>query len=134
MHIEKFFLRLKIANEDYFGEMISSFEKMQGKNRNLTAGCLRQEGVLEGLVHLDEGYNFLRALCGSLPYFEQAKKDIFAMIRQLGPSTLFCSFSSAETKWIHLLSILGKLVDHDKEYSDSELEFELGGKVYADPE
>lgn len=116
MHIEKFFLRLKIANEDYFGEMISSFEKMQGNNRNLTAGCLRQEGVLEGLVHLDEGYNFLRALCGSLPYFEQAKKDIFAMIRQLGPSTLFCSFSSAETKWIHLLSILGKLVDHDKEY------------------
>ena len=56
------------------------------------------------------------------------------MIRQLGPSTLFCSFSSAETKWIHLLSILGKLVDHDKEYSDSELEFERGGKVYADPE
>ena len=43
------------------------------------------------------------------------------MIRQLGPATLFCSFSSAETKWIHLLRIPGKLVD-DKEYSDSELE------------
>ena len=43
------------------------------------------------------------------------------MITQLGPVTLFCSFSSAETKWIHLLRILGKLVDA-KEYSDSELE------------
>ena len=43
------------------------------------------------------------------------------MIRQLGPATLFCSFSSAETQWIHLLRILGKLVD-DKEYSDIELE------------
>ena len=43
------------------------------------------------------------------------------MIRHLGPATLFCSFSSAETKWIHLLRILGKLVDA-KEYSDSELE------------
>ena len=53
--------------------------------------------------------------------FEKAKKDIFAMIRQLGPATLFCSFSSAETQWIHLLRILGKLVD-DKEYSDIELE------------
>ena len=42
------------------------------------------------------------------------------MIRQLGPATLFCSFSSAETQWIHLLRILGKLVD-DKEYSDTEL-------------
>jgi hypothetical protein len=43
------------------------------------------------------------------------------MIRQLGPATSFCSFSSAETKWIHLLRILGKLVDH-KNYSDNELE------------
>ena len=43
------------------------------------------------------------------------------MIRQLGPATLFCSFSSAETQWIHLLRILGKLVD-DKDYSDNELE------------
>ena len=47
-------------------------------------------------------------------------KDIFAMIRQLGPATLFCSFSSAESEQIHL-RILSKLVD-DKEYSDSELE------------
>ena len=43
------------------------------------------------------------------------------MIRQLGPASLFCSFSSAETQWIHLLRILGKLVDN-KEYTDNELE------------
>jgi hypothetical protein len=42
------------------------------------------------------------------------------MIRQLGPASLFCSFSSAETKWIHLLRILGKLIDH-KDYGDDEL-------------
>ena len=42
------------------------------------------------------------------------------MIRQLGPATLFCSFSSAETQWIHLLRILGQLVDH-KEYTDEEI-------------
>jgi hypothetical protein len=43
------------------------------------------------------------------------------MIRQLGPASLFCSFSSAETKWTHLLRILGKLVDHNN-YSDEELD------------
>ncbi|CAB4032890.1 ATP-dependent DNA helicase PIF1 [Paramuricea clavata] len=43
------------------------------------------------------------------------------MIRQLGPASLFCSFSSAETKWIYLLRILGKLIDH-KDYSDEELD------------
>lgn len=43
------------------------------------------------------------------------------MIRQLGSASLFCSFSSAETQWIHLLKILGQLVDK-KEYTDNELE------------
>lgn len=43
------------------------------------------------------------------------------MIRQLGPATLFCSFSSAETQWTHLLKILGQLVDH-KIYTDNEIE------------
>jgi hypothetical protein len=43
------------------------------------------------------------------------------MICQLGPATLFFSFSSAETKWIHLLRILGKLIDH-KDYSDEDLD------------
>ena len=98
-----------------------ALRKCKGNNRCLTAGQLKQKGTLERLVHLDEGYKFLRALRGSPPYFEKAKKDIFAMIRQLGPATLFCSFSSAETHWIHVLRILGKLVD-DKEYSDNELE------------
>ena len=43
------------------------------------------------------------------------------MISQLGPASLFCSFSSAETKWSHLLRILAKLIDH-KDYSDDELD------------
>ena len=72
------------------------------------------------MIHHNEGFKFLRALRGSPPYFEKAKKDIFAMIRQLGPASLFCSFSSAETQWIHLLRILGKLVN--KEYTNNELE------------
>ena len=43
------------------------------------------------------------------------------MIRQLGSALLFCSFSSVETHWIHLLRILGKLLDN-KQYTDYELE------------
>ena len=39
------------------------------------------------------------------------------MIQQLGPASLFCSFSLAETKWNHLLRILGNLIDH-KNYSE----------------
>ena len=82
------------------GKSQVALRKCKGNNRNLTDGHLEQEGALERLVHLYEGCKFLRALRGSPPYFERPKKDIFAMIRQLGPATLFCSFSSAETKWI----------------------------------
>ena len=58
------------------------------------------------------------------------------MIRQLGPASLFCSFSSAETQWIHLLRILGKLVDN-KEYTNNKLENfkwkEKSGLIQSDP-
>ena len=93
---------------------------MQIGNRTLTAGQFKTPEGLQSLICHDEGYKFLRALRGSPPYFEKAKKDLFAMISQLGPASLFCSFSSAETKWKHLLRILGKIID--KNYSDDELD------------
>ena len=98
-----------------------ALRKCKGNNISLTAGELKNSANLERLIRHDEGFKFLRALRGSLPYFEKAKKDLFAIICQLGPATLFCCFSSAETKWIHLLRILGKLVD-GKNYTDDELE------------
>ena len=94
--------------------------KCQGNNRSIKAGELKQTGALEQLVRHDEGFKFLRALGGTPSYFEMAKKGIFAMIRQLGAASLFCSFSSAETQWIHLLRILGKLVNNS-EYTDTKL-------------
>ena len=75
---------------------------------------------MERIFHHDEGFKFSRALRGSPPCFEKAKKDLFAMIKQLGRATLFCSFFSAETKWLHLLKILWQLVDH-KDYTDDEM-------------
>ena len=116
-----FFKAKKLQMKILLGKSQIAMRKCRGISRTLTAGHMKQQGALERLVHLDEGFKFLRALRGSPPYFESAKKDLFAMIRQLGPATLFCSFSAAETHWIHLLRILGKLVD-GKEYSDNELE------------
>ena len=96
-------------------------QKCQRNSATITAGQLKQPGAIDSMIKYDQGFKFLGALRGSPPYFEKAKKDIFAMIRQLGLASLFCSFSSAETQWIHLLRILGKLVDN-KEYTYNELE------------
>lgn len=88
-----FFKTKKLQMKILLGKSQIALPKCKGNQRILTAGQLKQEGALERLKHLDEGYKFLRALRGSPPYFEKAKKDIFAMIRQLGPANLFCSFS-----------------------------------------
>jgi len=82
-----------------------------GVNRTLTAGQLKQQGALEGVVLLDKGFKFLRELRGSPPYLECTKKRSLCNARQLRPVTLVCSFPAAETQWIHLVRILGKLLD-----------------------
>ena len=115
-----FFKAKKLQMKLLLGQSQVALRKCKLGNKTLTAGQLKTQEGLESLICHDEGYKFLRALRGSPPYFEKAKKDLFAMIHQLGPASLFCSFSSAETKWNHLLRILGKLIDH-KEYSDVEL-------------
>lgn len=49
----------------------------------------------------------------------RVQKDVFAMIKQLGVPTWFCSFSAAETRWVPLLQCLAKLVKQ-KELTEQE--------------
>ena len=116
-----FFKTKKLQMKILLGQSQVALRKCQGNNKSIKAGQLKQKGALEKLIRHDQGYKFLRALRGSPPYFEKAKKYIFAMIRQLGSASLFCSFSSAETQCIHLLRILSKLVNN-KEYTERDLQ------------
>ena len=87
-----FFKTKKLQMKILLGKSQIALRKCKGNSRSIAAGQLKHQGCLERLIKHDEGYKFLRALRGSPPYFEKAKKDLFAMIRQLGPATLFCSF------------------------------------------
>ncbi|KAL9951086.1 hypothetical protein ACROYT_G043682, partial [Oculina patagonica] len=97
-----------------------ALRKCKTKGKRYTAGDLKSEDYLNKLVHLDEGFRVLRNVRSSPPYIERCKKDLFAMIRQLGNPTWFCSFSAAETRWTHLLKTLGRIVEN-KEYTDDEI-------------
>ena len=77
-----------------------------------TAGKLRDADSMNNLVKFDDGYRVLKDLRGSPPYWEKAKRDLFAMIRQLGAAQLFLTLSAAETRWVHLLKILSETVDN----------------------
>ncbi|XP_061195058.1 uncharacterized protein LOC133203256 [Saccostrea echinata] len=92
--------------------------KLQGKK--YTAAQILDSQTADSIVRLNEGFHVLRNLRGSPPYWEKAKKDIFAMIRQLGLPTWFCSFSAAETKWTPLLKTLGELIDNVT-YTEEEI-------------
>ena len=78
------------------------------RNKDLTAAYLKSSENVEKLCSLNEGFRIFKDLRGSPPYWEQTKKDLFAMIRRLEIPTWFMSFSSAETRWTHLLRILNQ--------------------------
>ncbi|KAJ8018856.1 hypothetical protein HOLleu_42926 [Holothuria leucospilota] len=97
-----------------------SLRKKKIGSKKFTAEVFKSMERVKELLCLDEGFRVLRTVRGSPPYWENTKKELFAMIRQLGIPTWFMSFSAAETRWLHFLRILGKTV-HSKEYSDAEL-------------
>ena len=97
-----------------------SLNRFKCKDFNLTAGDLKSHEKLDKLINLNEGYKIFRTLRGSPPYWENVKKNLFAMIRQLGLPTFFLTLSAAEMRWIPLLKTLGKLIDK-KNYSDDEI-------------
>ena len=115
-----FYKLKKLQIRQIQGSAILSLRKCQTKGKTFTAGDLKSESSVNRLINLDEGFRVLRNLRGSPPYFERCKKDLFAMIRQLDNPTWFCSFSAAETRWIHLIKILGRLIDN-KDYTDDEV-------------
>ena len=115
-----FYKLKKLQIRQIQGSASLSLRKCKTKGKTFTAGDLKSESSVNRLINLDEGFRVLRNLRGSPPYFERCKKDLFAMIRQLGNPTWFCSFSAAETRWIHLIKILGRLIDN-KDYTDDEV-------------
>lgn len=65
---------------------------------------------VNNLVRHDEGFFVFRQLRNSPAYLETRKKDVFAMIRQLGLPTWFMSLSAADTRWNDLIRALGVLM------------------------
>ena len=97
-----------------------SLRKYKTKGKKYTAGERKCDDYVNKLIHLDEGFRVLRNVSGSPPYFEKCRKDSFGMIRKLSNPTWFSSFSAAETRWTHLLKILGRFIEK-KELTDDNV-------------
>jgi hypothetical protein len=70
--------------------------KLQGKPLPEAQQLADQQGK-RTLLEANIGYRDFKQLRGTLDYDEQGKKEAFAMLRQLGPFTIFYSFSMQPT-------------------------------------
>lgn len=96
------------------------------KDKKITAGDLLNQETRDSIRRLDEGYHIFRSIRHSPSYFEQKKKELNSMIRQLGYPSYFYSLSAADTHWIDLIRCLGKLVnqeDMSDDYINNEMTF-----------
>ena len=119
-HIPNIFFKYKKLQTKHILDKANLCIRKTKGSQDLTAAFFKSAENIEKLCRHDEGYRVFKDLRGSPPYWEQAKKDIFAMIRRLGIPTWFMSFSSAETRWTHLLQILSKSV-HNKSLTEQEV-------------
>nr|XP_022331917.1 uncharacterized protein LOC111129740 [Crassostrea virginica] len=71
---------------------------LEGK-QPVTSSMIQNPEVLSRLMKNDEALRFMQPIRGTPAYWSSAQKDLFAMLRQLGIPTWFCSFSAAEHRW-----------------------------------
>ncbi|XP_062587579.1 uncharacterized protein LOC134249219 [Saccostrea cucullata] len=87
----------------------------------MTSEMLQNPDVLSNLLKNNEALRFMQPIRGTPAYWSATQKDLFAMLRQLGIPTWFCSFSAAEFRWDE---IIGSILHHDNDpRSPSDLDW-----------
>ncbi|KAL7824977.1 hypothetical protein SRHO_G00342550 [Serrasalmus rhombeus] len=81
----------------------------------INSALLQDKQELDKLVRNNEGSRFMQPLRGTPAYWEKTLRDLFAMLRQLGTPTFFCTFSAAEMRWPEVSTVIkaqqGETVD-----------------------
>ncbi|XP_062566991.1 uncharacterized protein LOC134229291 [Saccostrea cucullata] len=115
-----FFKLKKIQIKQVSDKVNLALRRCKSEGKKITAEQVLNPASAEKIVRLNEGYYIFRTLRNSPAYLSSKKKDVFAMIRQLGLPTWFISLSSADTRWQDLLKTLAML--DGKSMSQEELE------------
>lgn len=91
-----------------------------GKKTNLTRAEIESEDYIYNAV--ESNLAFLRTIPNSTWDWLSRKKDLFAMIRQIGKPTIFLTISANEIGWYGLLQLLYKLRNNGAEISEKDAE------------
>ena len=119
LHIPNMFYKMKkLQIEQVCSKVHLAIRRCKTKGKSYTASFILNDNMGESLVRLDEGYKIFKTIRNSPQYWENQKKEVFSMIRQLGIPTLFLSLSANDLHWPELIIALGKLVD-EKDYTEA---------------
>ena len=103
-NIPNIFWKTKYKHIHQIHQQVSfALRRNQSKGQKITAKTLLNKETRQEIVKYDDSYKIFKNVWSSPPYFEAKKRDLMAMIRQLGIPTLFISLSAADTKWTELL-------------------------------
>jgi hypothetical protein len=94
--------------------------KHVGKDTNITREQIQSEEYINHCI--ESNLAFLRCIPNSTWYWAERKRDLFAMIRQLGKPTVFLTKSANEIGWPLLLQILYKLKNNGIDISKEATE------------
>nr|KAG5686477.1 hypothetical protein BaRGS_030059 [Batillaria attramentaria] len=104
-----FFSYKKMEMTRVSGAIQTCLRKAAGARGYTAKDMLNNESV-SAVIKSNDGFRVLKSVRGSPPFWELKKKELLAMVRQLGCPTFFFTLSAAETKWPELLVILGKVL------------------------
>ena len=104
-----FFKAIKICIDKVRNSSWIRIRKGKLSGRTLTVGQIVEQPNLDKILESHIGFHDLEKLRTSPDYIEGLRKNLFAMIRQLGPPTFFITLTSAERLWTPLLEALYKL-------------------------
>jgi len=79
-----FFKLKKVQLKQVSDKVHLALRRCKTKGKQLTASEMLDNDCTNKMVRLDEGYYIFRSLRNSQPYFDAKKREVFAMIRQLG--------------------------------------------------
>ena len=110
--ISKLFFTYKKLQMRKFADAISINLRKTKNTKNITAAQMLNRDYVNGLIHNDDAFTFLRCDRSSPAFLELKKKEVLAMLRQLGCATIFLILSAAETKWAELIVILAQVLEN----------------------
>ena len=98
----------------------STYLRQATRVENLTRDQILQFKP-ENLNRYNRTFQVFKPMRGTSMYYEESKKNLFAMLRQFGCPSVFFTFSMAEFQWDGLLKEILETV-YRRRFSDEEIE------------